>query len=503
MKEAVFLIGLVVGVPLIAVLLRVLPMGHRLGLAGLVASVTYIVDVNFDADMAYRGVTRGLTVSSADLYAWGLGLFLLLQLRRRGSAAFAPRLPGPVSPIVWWPALSTAYLAFITINVLALLGADRVVFGLYDVMKLVSGLIVFWVAANVVVDDRMADAVPRFLAIFVAVEVLFALKGFLGGQYWLQGTFPHKNSFAFAMNAVLPFLLARALLRPRHRLLFLAIYGAGAVAVILSRSRTGWMTLMLGAGVVVTLSMIAAARFGRREDVRRIGVLVGGMAMIALVVLAKLADGIIARWDESAEASSDFRHVHVDVALDIISDNPFGVGANNYVAELQKPVGDPIPEIDKIVIHNAYLLIAAEAGVVGLVAFLVLLASFGVIAVRLYRKARTMRGLYVAAGAIAALLGSALHGMMESHGFLERHNYLVWCLLVGVVVAVGQREGIDRVSLVRWLLRRRDRRLGLQPRPVPPRALPSRPGPPPSVPPPSAPERPVPAQPAVGSRRLR
>lgn len=461
LKEIVFLVGLVVGVPLIAVLLRVLPMGHRLGLAGLVAALTYIIDVNFDADMAYRGITRGLTVSSADMVAWGLTLFLLFQQRRRGSALFAPRSPGAVSPIVWLPALSTAFVAFIALNVVALLGAEKVAFGVYDILKLLSGLAVFWVAANLVVDDGIADAVPRFLAIFVVVEVVFAAKGFLEGAYWLQGTFAHKNSFAFAMNAVLPFLLARALLRPHRRILFLALYGAGAVAVILSRSRTGWMTLLLGAGIVVTLAFVAAARWGRREDIHRIGVLVAGMSVMALVAAAKLADGILARWTEDAVASSDFRHVHMDVALDIISQNPFGVGPDNYVAELEKPIGARIDEIDRIVIHNAYLLIAAESGVLGLVAFLVVLGSFGVISVRLYRKARTMRGLYVSAGAIAALVGAMIHGLMESHGFLERHNYLIWCLLVGLVAGVGQREGIDRVSLVRWLLVRRDRRLRL------------------------------------------
>jgi O-antigen ligase len=461
-KEAVFLTLVFVGVPLVTLLLRVLPMGHRLGLAGLVASTAFIVDVNLFKDLAYRGMTRALTIATTDVMLWGCLFFLLLMKGRRGDALFAPREPERYSPIVWWPALSTAFFAFILLNTLALIGADELLLGFFDVLKLMTGALMFWVAANLVVDDPAADALPRFLAIFVGIEVVFAAKGFLQGMYFIQGTFEHKNLFAFSMNAVLPFLLARALLRPNGRLLYLALYGAGAVCVVLSRSRTGWMTLLLGAVIVITLALLAAARFGRSADVKRIGVIVAGMGVVGLIALAKLADGILARWSENEVASSEFRAVHLKVALDIIAHNPFGVGPDNYVAEIHKPIGDAVDDIDKIAIHNIYLLIAAEGGILALVAFLALQLSFGVIAVRLYRKARTMRGLYVAAGGIAALTGAMLHGLMESHGFLDRHSYLIWCLLLGLVVGVGQREGIRRVSLIRWLLVRRDQRLGLR-----------------------------------------
>jgi len=465
-KETVFLALVGVGIPLVTLLLRVLPMGHRLGLAGLVMSASYVVDVNLFKDLSYRGMTRALTIATTDVMIWGCLFFLVSMKGRRGASLFAPREPGPVSPVVWWPPLTAAFATFIALNALALVGADELLLGVFDVLKLVAGAVMFWVAANLIVDDRIADAVPRFLAIFVLVEVVFAAKGFLTGHYFIQGTFEHKNLFAFAMNAVLPFLLARALLRPNGRLFYLALYGAGAVMVVLSRSRTGWMTLLLGAGIVIALAFLAAARFGKRTDVKRIGVLVASLAVVALIAFAKMADGIIARWGENEEASSDFRGVHMRVALDIIADNPFGVGPDNYVAEIHKPIGDVVDDVDKIAIHNTYLLIAAEGGILALVAFLALLLSFGVIVVRLYRKARTMRGLYVAAGGIAALTGSMVHGLMESHGFFDRHSLLVWCLLLGVVVGVAQREGVQRVSLVRWLVARRDQRLGLRRRPA-------------------------------------
>lgn len=455
MKEAVFIVAAALGPPLIAILLRYLPMGHRLGLAALVASVTVVFDVNFFPEMAYRGMSRALNLSSVDILCWGLLLFLFWQRRVRGVRLLAPQNPGPVSPIVLSPALSAAFAAFVSLNIISLLGADVLHYGLFDLFKLVSGYLLFWLTVNLIVDDPVAEAVPRFLAIFVGIEVLYAMRDFATGVYWVAGTFPHKNSFAFAMNVVLPFLLARGLLRPKDRLFYLGLYALGTMAVVVSRSRTAWMTMLLSAAIVIALSFLAAARHGSRRDVRRIFVVIAGLALMAMAFGAKMADGIIARWGESAEASSHFRDVQEEVAIEMITTNPLGVGANQYVKELQKPVGDPLDEIDKIVVHNTYLLIAAEVGWLGLAAFVTLLLSFGVVALRMYRQARSLRGVYVATGALAALITSMIHGTMESHVFLERQNFSVWCLMMGVVVGVGQREGIDRVSLIRWLVRRR------------------------------------------------
>ena len=458
MKHGVFFGALLVGPWLVAALLRYLPMNHRIALAGLLAMSTYVVDINLMFDMDYRGMSRSLDISTIDIYALGLLLFLWWQRRKRGSAWVAPTRVGPVTPVIWSPALTWAFALFLAMNVVSLLGAASLRYGLFDMVKLVRGFVLFWIAANLVRDDGMAESLPSFLGIFATIEILAAAKDYVDGFYWVAATVAHKNEFAFAMNVILPFLLARALIRPQRRLLFAGLFAAGAVCVVISRSRTAWMTMALAVFLVTVLCLIAAARHGTRQDIRRMGVVVLSLGALALPVGGKLADGIIGRWDESAVASMDFRVTNNEIALEMARKYPFGVGTNNYVVMLGTSMGERLPELDRTVAHNVYFYVAAELGWVGLAVFLLLLGSYGFVALRLYLRATTLRSLYVSVGALAGFFGAMVHSSMESGGLLRSHTYFIWCLVMGLVVGVAHREGHARVSPVRWLIGRRNRR---------------------------------------------
>lgn len=446
---------------LIAGVLYFLPAGRRLAVAGLVLSLTVIVDVNLVSDLNYRGMSNALDLGTIDILGFGLLVFVLLDRRRRGYRLLPQNRPPTPSPVVIAPTLTLVFSIFLAFNAVSLVGADSVVYGMLDFAKLLRGFALFWIAANILVDDGMAGALPLFMSLFVAVEVLAAAKDYMGGVYWVNATFAHKNAFAFAMNTMLPFLLARALVRPRRRVWFLALFTAGAVAVILSRSRTAWLTMAIGTAIVVVMCLLAAARHGTRRDLARMVALLFAMFALALPLGVKLADGIIGRWDESAVASAEFRSVNNGVALEMANAHPLGVGTNNYVENLSTPVGDPLPEVDRTVAHNVYLYLAAEIGWVGLSSYLAILLAFGILAARMYRHANSLRAIYVSAGAMAALISSTLHSTMESGTMLRRHTYFVWCIVMGLVVSVAQREGPRRLSLIAWLVRIRDRRFGL------------------------------------------
>lgn len=461
MKLLVF-IGALTTLPLLlAALLYVVRGGRRFALAGLVLSVTLIIDVNLAGDPGYRGMSNALDIGTVDILGLGLLLFVLLERRRRGSQLVPPDRAPATSPVVLAPTLTFAFLLFLGLNLVSLVGAESAAYGLLDFAKLLRGFALFWVAANLVADDGTAESLPLFLGLFVVVELMAAAKDYLLGVYWVDATFAHKNSFAFAMNIVLPFLFARALVRPQRRAFFLALFLAGAVAVVLSRSRTAWMTMGVGTVIATGMCLLAAARRGGAHELRRMGTILLALFALALPFGMKLADGVIGRWDESAEASADFRSVHNDLALEMANSHILGVGTNNYVENLSKPIGEPLPEYDRTVVHNVYLYLAAEIGWLGLASFLAILFGFGILVLRMYRHAGSLRAIYVSSGAFAALVSSALHSTMESGTMLRRHTYFIWCIVMGLVVAVAQREWVHRLSLVRWLVHKRDVHLGL------------------------------------------
>ncbi len=453
MKVVIFSAALLILPWVIAVGLGLLPMGHRLGLALLLAGMTFVVDINLAADLNYRGMSRSIDIGTIDMIALGLLIYLLWQRRNRGVVTTAPRLPPPVSPIVRAPALSFAFLFFLLMNLLSLIGAPDLRMGLFDIVKLLRGMLVFWVAVGLVRDDDMAAALPAFLGIFVGIEALVAARQFLGGAWWVAATFGHKNEFAFVMNLFLPFLFARVLLRPRYRLVFLSLFLAGVLCVVVSRSRTAWFTMGVAMALTVLLAGLATIRRGRLRDLQKIGVILLILVALAVPIGLKLADGIISRWTESLDATLDFRATNNEIALELASTHPLGVGTNNYVRMLKTPVARKLPEIDHTVAHNAYLLVAAETGWIGLFSFLLLWLSYAALAFRLYRHSRSLQGVYVGVGALAGIAAALIHGTTEAGPMLRAHTFFIICALMGFVVAVAQREGFGRVSPLQWLAR--------------------------------------------------
>ena len=461
-NEILFIAAAIALPPLVALVLSYLPKAHALGVALLMLSLTFVEDINFFAELSYRGITRSMDFTSTDLVVWGLLLFLLVERRRRGGAWMSPARVGPVSPVVWYPSLTTAFVLYLAINAISLMGAGSAKFAAFDMVKIARGFLLFWVAANMIRDDETAKALPACFAAFVLVETGVVVWDHYTGIWQARATFEHKNLFAFSMNMVLPFLFARALIQKRRSLPYLALFLGGAVAVILSRSRTAWGTMVLAGGIVVALSFLATWK--RRADGRisRMVVILGAMLVAAIPLGAKLADGVIERWGDSAEASMDFRAINNRIALELASENLLGVGPNNYVKKLDDRIAEDLNPVDRIVAHNAYLLVAAELGWVGLAVFVAMLLSFAHLAWRTYRKSQSLAGLYVSVGAFAAIVASMVHGLMESHGFFDRHSYFVWCLMMGVTIGAAQREGVARLSFIRWLLRRRNQRLQLR-----------------------------------------
>jgi len=234
--------------------------------------------------------------------------------------------------------------------------------------------------------------------------------------------------------------------RVRGGWLMLAL-GSGAlmlVAVVMSWSRGAWLGL---AAAVAVMAVAVVARSGRAAVLG---------AVLAIVLVYVLLAGGIARLPPSiVQRFSDFmpylgvtdvrgvevtdanfavleRMAHWQAALDMWTDHPWlGVGIGNY-----EPIYDryalpswPLPLGHA---HNYYLNIAAEAGVVGLAAYLFLIASALVGAWRATR--RSSGWLWgVSLGVLGILVYLSVHNIFDN---LYVHSmYLQVAILLGVKTA--------------------------------------------------------------------
>jgi O-antigen ligase len=259
----------------------------------------------------------------------------------------------------------------------------------------------------------------------------------LGETLRAYGHFEQPNPFAGYLGTILPFAIALSLLARPRWLRGLAILSGLVVAagIILSQSRGAWL------GVLTALSIMALTGSFRAR--RLVGPALYGVLLLAVVSLSGLLPAALtARLSGLVENFGLFdartvvvtpenfalveRMAHWQAGWDMFRDHPLlGVGAGNYPVAYdfyslpgwREALGHA---------HNYYLNVAAESGLLGLIALLLLLVVS-------YRQA--VRG--VRTGAADGLERAALLGALGCLVMLTVHNLFDNLLVHGLPVQIG------------------------------------------------------------------
>jgi putative inorganic carbon (hco3(-)) transporter len=173
------------------------------------------------------------------------------------------------------------------------------------------------------------------------------------------------------------------------------------ITIILTMSRSSWLAL-----TVSYLILLVHFRFAHRnKSQNRMGlfskpiikmfafILSASLLCVFMVFLIpQIKDRFASLGDLKEDLASNKRISFYKVGLNIIKDFPFiGVGIGNYtsISDRYAPVGmDPIGS--KIHLHNLYLQIGVETGLLGLLAFLLFLGSVFAYILGFYIKSDTM-----------------------------------------------------------------------------------------------------------------
>jgi len=320
-------------------------------------------------------------------------------------------------------------------------------------------------------------------ACFVAGAVLSSAIGIVGhsagvafvdSEGRLQGAAGDPNFFAAQMVAGMTLALG-LLAGARHagsRVLLTAALLPLAYGVIASESRGGFVALIA--------TGIAAIVIFRRQRAQILLVVVGIGAVMGIWLTSNHA-----AWERISHASEDRGSGRQDlwtVALRVYDSHPIlGVGINNFAVYAPQYTREPgtltgVIHIEtELGVHNAYLSLLAETGVLGIVLFLSAAGSAVIASVRGGRRFEldgdARAALLARAGAVA------LTGMLSAAFFLsDAEDKRIWVLMgLGLASAgVAGRAIEDRRRLgglpAATLSPRRSR-----PAPGRPLAAPSRP----------------------------
>lgn len=305
-------------------------------------------------------------------------------------------------------------------------------------------LTVLYAAAQFATKSQLQ--LPGIKSMAAGVTVDF---GGNGAAFRPPGFMSHPNALAHFLVIALPPAVAVVLLGPgrvpkRIWWIGLLVVGAAGAALLSTLSRGGWASAALASSVIVAIYY----RQGLITP-RQLGLLLGAVALgVAAVVVAY--PSILLRLTAPDGRSLESRVLLVDMAWAIIKDNPWiGVGFGDYnraAYGYSPPMfatvsADYRLSLHQLVVHNHYMLLAAELGIPATLFFVYLLWRFVRLAWPLERwRESSMFALGV--GLCAAIVGQGLFFNSDNY-YADTRVFLFW-LYAGVLQALTLRAPAER-----------------------------------------------------------
>jgi O-antigen ligase len=327
--------------------------------------------------------------------------------REMSTAAWLATWATVTVPFSYWPGGSIAFLTGTYFKTLA----------------------VFWLLGNVVNTIARLRAIAWGLALMSAPLALTGINNFLSGSFivvapGVQASVNrikgydaplalNPNDLALLLNLIIPMGMALFLSsrKPLARAAASTLVALAAVAVILTFSRAGFLTL----AVIFAIYMW---KLRRRPEARWMW----GAAVVALACTVVLPSGYgdrlstIIDIDADPTGSAQTRWTDTQAAVHLVLSDPIiGAGVGQNVLALNDERGVTWTEV-----HNVYLQYAVELGLPGLVLFVLLLTHSlrsTAFAQRQATDERTRDLYYLAEGIQVSLLAFAVAALFYPGGY--------------------------------------------------------------------------------------
>ena len=386
------------------------------------------------------------------LYPYDFTLILLIVLRLLD-------ILGKGKPIRFCSVDVVAVLLIIW-TALSIYNSSYIRLSLFELLRMTKLYLLSRVVASSVKRKRDIQDVVIALVIGLIVQGVICLLQYVAGidlglglftvgdLRRVSGTVGWPNTLGAYAATVLSVTLALWIYsaRGRVRMAIGAACIAGLFSLILSFSRGAWISLLAGVALILFWGW-RTTRLGTKS-IRSISLI----ALAAAVVGVLFATSITARLTEvhpDMEVLVDRMQLN-RVAINMINAHPLlGVGINTFVDTMKQYDTTGVTHYFPQPVHNVFLLVAAETGLVGLGLFLLLMFM----AFRAALQAAKSDDRFLSASAIgisSGLIVLLVNNVADCHLRTDILYALFW-LLIGLAVAVKRMT----ISAAFWGMTRR------------------------------------------------
>ncbi|MBW1976185.1 MAG: O-antigen ligase family protein [Deltaproteobacteria bacterium] len=329
---------------------------------------------------------------------------------------------------------------------------------LLELVRLMMGGVILFVVSNEL-DESLLGKLVTFLLLAVLFQGLLALiqyvfqsvptvklfgmtkvKELFPGQvvHRAMGTLGHPNFLGYFLELTLPLCFVCMFNLPSgfSRKIAGLAWLVGTLAIVATKSRGAWV------GYTMAMLFIMALQFrkflwGIRPVVRLLTVV-----LLVVLILAGSYPVIKKRLLGSDHRSASVRMPLNKAAVSILRQFPVaGVGMNNFSESFKKYDTTGYSRIFrgyKHVVHNLYLLIAVETGLIGLSLFLLFLSFPFYHALRLCCYDYRGLGCDIVGGICGGVWGHLVHGLFDPGFVLSPQISTLIFFMIGLVSAYSR-----------------------------------------------------------------
>ena len=339
--------------------------------------------------------------------------------------------------------ISTTLLAYIALSVISILWAADKQLTLYQLFLMGQGFLIYTYVVNTVTTRSEVIWLVKLLMVglfvqgffmvltrYLKADLIFGPFGFemLVGKNRVIGSLGSPNVAGSYLALMLPIGLGLLLTRPSKRLFWFTSLAMmlGGAALILTMSRGGWVA----AGFAFVVCFVAAYR-RNWLSFRAVAWIGTGLVILAIAFQSLLVTRIFG--EDNGSAESRFPLYYISTLM--IADHPLGVGSNNWeISARSYAETSDLREEWYYTVHNKYLLVCAEIGILGLAAYLAFL--FATIR-KGWRAWQQNDRLFapLALGCTTAIAGQMIH--MNFDVFNSRIQMQELWLVAALVVAIA------------------------------------------------------------------
>lgn len=306
-------------------------------------------------------------------------------------------------------------------------------------------LIWFFLVASLARLNKYRKAVLLSLFSSLGLVVLAGIVLYYQGIFFPQTpqriwvSFGHPNGIGAVLVLLIPFVFVLILSPVSRPIRAAAVAGTLLLGtgIYLSFSRTAWVSLLVGLGILTLF------RKGKL-------IFLGSIILLVILLIWGLNVGPQSYWKERIKSFATWRSdpnvekrlIYSEAALRMIQERPligYGPGYGIFMRLYQ----DKFKEIDTgefaTAPHNYYLSLTISTGIIGLLAFIWLMFRVFKLTRKEIRYSESLFSVCFGQALLAGLAGFLLGSLADDPLLNKRISFIFW-LLIGLLAASGTAE---------------------------------------------------------------